>query len=234
MNAIFTFIMFMTPSTETYMQTQTQDQNQNTKKTQRLPFRSSCDPCAASKVRCTKEQQGCSRCVQKGLKCVYGRSRRKGKPPSKKTASAHAPLNPPSSQVPVSPPALPAPTPPSWSTGPNHHQTNYNHSCSWYRSTNPIEWERRTRNSLNLNLTPGLTPHQSPPDDDAGISHLPMPGFPWPDMAGSDPMVTDGDNLSFLPEIREIDDENGGAQERDEVRQDQEDDQNLPHTSSYH
>ncbi|KAL4971010.1 Zn(II)2Cys6 transcription factor [Aspergillus stella-maris] len=45
--------------------------------------RRTCDPCAASKVKCTKEHPVCSRCIQHGLadRCVYGRSRRQGKPP---------------------------------------------------------------------------------------------------------------------------------------------------------
>lgn len=188
-------------------------------KPQRLPFRSSCDPCAASKVRCTKEQQGCSRCVQNGLKCVYGRSRRKGKPPSNKTASIHAPVHPPSSRVPVSlsPPVPPVPTQLSWTPSPNHHPPNYNHSCSWYRASNPTEWERR-RNTLTPSLTPSLTP-------DAGISHLSTPEFGWPSMVGSDPIVTGGDSLGPLPEMRVMDDENGSGQEGEEVRRDSEDDQ---------
>ncbi|KAJ5693839.1 transcriptional regulator family: Fungal Specific TF [Penicillium majusculum] len=208
--------MFVT-SQETPMHTH---QNPNKpSKPQRLPFRSSCDPCAASKVRCTKEQQGCSRCVQNGLKCVYGRSRRKGKPPSNKTASIHAPVHPPSSRVPVSlsPPVPPVPTQLSWTPSPNHHPPNYNHSCSWYRASNPTEWERR-RNTLTPSLTPSLTP-------DAGISHLSTPEFGWPSMVGSDPIVTGGDSLGSLQEMRGMDDENGGSQERDEVRREPEDDQ---------
>lgn len=189
-------------SQETPMHTHHQNQNKPSKP-QRLAFRSSCDPCAASKVRCTKEQLGCSRCVQNGLKCVYGRSRRKGKPPSNKTAPIHAPVHHPYSRAPVSPPAPPAPpTPaqPSWTPGPNHHQPNYNHSCSWYRASN---------------LTPSLTPSLTP---DEGISHLSTPEFGWPSMVGSDPMVTDGHSLGSLPEMRGMDDENGGGQKGDEVR----------------
>lgn len=181
----------------TSQETPIHPQNQNKpSKPQRLPFRSSCDPCAASKVRCTKEQQGCSRCVQNGLKCIYGRSRRKGKPPSNKTASIHAPVHPPSSRVPVSlsPSVPPVPTQLSWTPSPNHHPPNYNHSCSWYRASNPTEWERR-RNTLTPSLTPSLTP-------DAGISHLSTPEFGWPSMVGSDPIVTGGDSLGSLPEMR--------------------------------
>ncbi|CRL24893.1 Aflatoxin biosynthesis regulatory protein [Penicillium camemberti] len=217
-NAISTLMMFVA-SQETPMHTHHQNQSKPSKP-QRLAFRSSCDPCAASKVRCTKEQLGCSRCVQNGLKCVYGRSRRKGKPPSNKTAPIHAPVHHPYSRAPVSPPAPPAPpipAQPSWTPGPNHHQPNYNHSCSWYRASNPTEWERR-RNTLTPSLTPSLTPG-------AGISHLSTPEFGWPSMLGSDPMVTDSHSLGSLPEMRGMDDENGGGQEGDEVQHNPEDDQ---------
>ncbi|KAL4795189.1 hypothetical protein BDV19DRAFT_363765 [Aspergillus venezuelensis] len=49
----------------------------------RQTHRTTCDPCAASKVKCTKEHPVCSRCIQHGIAegCVYGRSRRQGKPP---------------------------------------------------------------------------------------------------------------------------------------------------------
>ncbi|KAL2795845.1 hypothetical protein BJX66DRAFT_158665 [Aspergillus keveii] len=59
----------------------------------REKFRTSCDACAASKVRCSKEQPRCVRCVQHDHKCVYGRSRRKGKPPriANRASSLEAP-----------------------------------------------------------------------------------------------------------------------------------------------
>ncbi|KAL3445795.1 hypothetical protein BJX65DRAFT_280922 [Aspergillus insuetus] len=59
----------------------------------REKFRTSCDACAASKVRCSKEQPRCVRCVQHDHKCVYGRSRRKGKPPriANRASSLQAP-----------------------------------------------------------------------------------------------------------------------------------------------
>lgn len=203
---VISALMMFVSSQETQMHTHHQNQNKPSKP-QRLAFRSSCDPCASSKVRCTKEPNGCSRCVQNGLKCIYGRSRRKGKPPSNKTAPIHAPFHHPYSRAPVSPPT---PAQPSWTPGPNHHQPNYNHSCSWYRASNPTEWERR-RNNLTPSLTPSLTP-------DAGISHLSTPEFGWPSMLGSDPMVTDSHSLGSLPEMRGMDDENGGSQKGDEVR----------------
>jgi hypothetical protein len=58
---------------------------QDTTKSGKEKFRSSCDRCSSSKVRCNKEHPRCQRCQQQRLSCVYGRSRRKGKPPSKIT-----------------------------------------------------------------------------------------------------------------------------------------------------
>ncbi|KAJ5178535.1 transcriptional regulator family: Fungal Specific TF [Penicillium coprophilum] len=156
------------------IQTQKQDQISSSKPQPRLEFRASCDPCAASKVRCTKEQRGCSRCVQNGLKCVYGRSRRKGKPPSKKftfvqSSFRDSQVSPPAPIFPQTSPVVPAPSP-SWASGqyPSNHQSNYNYDCPWSRSpmfpmasdqdqtlnnVMPRGWERRTVNSLD--------PHQS-------------------------------------------------------------------------
>ncbi|KAH7310183.1 hypothetical protein BKA65DRAFT_575610 [Rhexocercosporidium sp. MPI-PUGE-AT-0058] len=55
--------------------------------TRRMPqqqkLRSSCDGCASSKIRCEKQQPTCSRCQQLNQECIYGRSRRRGKPVSK-------------------------------------------------------------------------------------------------------------------------------------------------------
>jgi hypothetical protein len=56
-------------------------------KSPREKFRAACDRCAASKVRCEKQQPKCYRCQQLRLDCVYGRSRRKGKPTSKMAMS---------------------------------------------------------------------------------------------------------------------------------------------------
>lgn len=200
------------------MQMQTHHQNQKTSKPHRIQFRTSCDSCAASKVRCTKEQHGCSRCLRNGLKCVYGRSRRKGKPPSKKAALPNPGVHPASSRVPVSPspPAPPVPVSESWAPGPNHHQPNYNYSCSWYRASNPTEWERRTGNILTPSLTPTLTP-------DAGIPHLPTPEFGWPNMIGSDSMVTDGENPASFAESGEMNKDHESGYERDEMRNDPDD-----------
>lgn len=45
-------------------------------------FRSSCDACSASKVKCDQGQPTCQRCVNLGLHCNYSPSRRMGKPPA--------------------------------------------------------------------------------------------------------------------------------------------------------
>jgi len=51
-------------------------------------LRSSCDVCAASKVKCTQERPVCHRCASSGAACVYGVSRKHGRkrPPSQKGA----------------------------------------------------------------------------------------------------------------------------------------------------
>lgn len=43
-------------------------------------LRASCDGCYLSKVRCTKEIPGCSRCLNHGVQCKYSPSQRIGKP----------------------------------------------------------------------------------------------------------------------------------------------------------
>lgn len=43
-------------------------------------FRSSCDSCSASKVKCDQGLPTCARCVNLGIKCNYSPSRRMGKP----------------------------------------------------------------------------------------------------------------------------------------------------------
>lgn len=44
-------------------------------------LRSSCDSCGFAKVRCDRARPACRRCVALGLTCVYGISRRFGRPP---------------------------------------------------------------------------------------------------------------------------------------------------------
>ncbi|KAK8055199.1 Aflatoxin biosynthesis regulatory protein [Apiospora rasikravindrae] len=43
-------------------------------------LRSSCDSCAILKIKCDQGQPSCSRCASRGIPCVYGMSRRMGKP----------------------------------------------------------------------------------------------------------------------------------------------------------
>lgn len=49
-----------------------------------LKLRSSCDSCGIAKVKCDRGQPDCSRCAALGLTCVYGPSRKFGKPPRKR------------------------------------------------------------------------------------------------------------------------------------------------------
>lgn len=47
-------------------------------------LRSSCDGCGTAKVKCDRGHPGCRRCEDLGLPCVYGPSRKFGKPPRKR------------------------------------------------------------------------------------------------------------------------------------------------------
>lgn len=49
-------------------------------KERRPKLRASCDACAASKVKCNKEHPICARCSANGSQCIYGVSRKHGKP----------------------------------------------------------------------------------------------------------------------------------------------------------
>jgi len=49
-------------------------------KERRPKLRASCDACAASKVKCNKEHPICARCLVNGSQCIYGVSRKHGKP----------------------------------------------------------------------------------------------------------------------------------------------------------
>jgi hypothetical protein len=49
-------------------------------KERRPKLRASCDACAASKVKCSKEHPICGRCLANGSQCIYGVSRKHGKP----------------------------------------------------------------------------------------------------------------------------------------------------------
>ncbi|KAH7120579.1 hypothetical protein EDB81DRAFT_814427 [Dactylonectria macrodidyma] len=47
----------------------------------RPKLRTSCDQCGSAKVKCDRGQPDCARCVSHGRTCVYGVSRKMGKPP---------------------------------------------------------------------------------------------------------------------------------------------------------
>lgn len=48
--------------------------------TKRPKLRASCDRCGASKLKCDRGQPECERCISHGIPCVYGVSRKMGKP----------------------------------------------------------------------------------------------------------------------------------------------------------
>lgn len=52
-----------------------------------LKLRSSCDCCGISKVKCDRQSPQCGRCTTLKLPCVYGPSKKFGKPPRKRLAS---------------------------------------------------------------------------------------------------------------------------------------------------
>ncbi|KAF2475852.1 uncharacterized protein BDR25DRAFT_339825 [Lindgomyces ingoldianus] len=54
----------------------------------RPKLRTSCDECGAAKLRCDRGQPECGRCVSHGISCVYGVSRKMGKPPRQKPRSS--------------------------------------------------------------------------------------------------------------------------------------------------
>ena len=64
---------------------QQQQQHQLPQQSQRMPsqkspkVRSSCDPCACAKVRCSKDHPRCERCIESNFSCVYGLSMKHGK-----------------------------------------------------------------------------------------------------------------------------------------------------------
>ena len=75
-------------------------------------FRSSCDSCSASKVKCDQGLPTCARCVNLGMKCNYSPSRRMGKPPAiHRDSSAKSPQAKTSKMRP-----LPSPPPSSVSS----------------------------------------------------------------------------------------------------------------------
>ncbi|KAF1851352.1 uncharacterized protein K460DRAFT_362100 [Cucurbitaria berberidis CBS 394.84] len=53
-------------------------------KQRKAKLRASCDACAASKVKCSKGHPQCARCSTNGSQCIYGISRKYGKPGRKR------------------------------------------------------------------------------------------------------------------------------------------------------
>ena len=74
-----------------------QEQERHSQQTQRMPgqkppkLRTSCDSCAAAKVRCSKERPRCERCIECNFSCVYGLSMKHGKGSKKRRHQAYQP-----------------------------------------------------------------------------------------------------------------------------------------------
>ena len=63
-----------------------------TPRTSRQPkVRSSCDRCGTAKLKCDRGQPQCRRCIPLGLECIYGVSRKMGKPPRERLRIADVP-----------------------------------------------------------------------------------------------------------------------------------------------
>ncbi|KAK3902975.1 Sterigmatocystin biosynthesis regulatory protein [Staphylotrichum tortipilum] len=82
---------------------QQQQQQHETRTSRSTPrpqpkLRSSCDACGEAKIRCDRSRPSCGRCAVQGVGCVYGVSRKAGKPPKRRPA---APLPVPPAQRPV-------------------------------------------------------------------------------------------------------------------------------------
>lgn len=50
-------------------------------------YRTSCDNCQAAKIKCGQQKPSCRRCAVNKLRCIYGVSRRMGRPRAKKNAA---------------------------------------------------------------------------------------------------------------------------------------------------
>nr|WPM83326.1 ProsH [Phaeosphaeria sp.] len=48
--------------------------------TKSQPLRNSCEPCHASKLRCSREKPTCARCTKNGTECTYAPTKRPGRP----------------------------------------------------------------------------------------------------------------------------------------------------------
>lgn len=73
---------FDTPTSTPVSQSPTSVPRSSTKadRERRPKLRASCDACAASKVKCSKDHPICQRCSANGSQCIYGVSRKHGKP----------------------------------------------------------------------------------------------------------------------------------------------------------
>ena len=56
--------------------------------------RSSCDRCGTAKLKCDRGRPQCTRCIPLGLECIYGVSRKMGKPPRDRLRIADVPGGP--------------------------------------------------------------------------------------------------------------------------------------------
>lgn len=68
------------PTSTPIMSSPTSAPKSSSDKERRPKLRASCDACAASKVKCSKEHPICARCSANGSQCIYGVSRKHGKP----------------------------------------------------------------------------------------------------------------------------------------------------------
>ncbi|GES63899.1 hypothetical protein ATEIFO6365_0007058600 [Aspergillus terreus] len=64
-------------------------------------LRASCDECGAAKLKCDRGHPSCGRCISLGLKCVYGVSRKAGKPRRDAQSATHPPRTPGDSGPPL-------------------------------------------------------------------------------------------------------------------------------------
>ena len=71
------------------------DASPQTPRASRQPkLRSSCDRCGAAKLKCDRGRPSCGRCVPLGVECVYGVSRKMGKPAREKLRLSDIPAAP--------------------------------------------------------------------------------------------------------------------------------------------
>lgn len=68
-----------------------------TQKPRQPKLRSSCDGCGAAKLKCDRGQPECGRCVSFGMPCVYGESRKFGRPPRQPVPKRTTGISTPSS-----------------------------------------------------------------------------------------------------------------------------------------